>query len=95
MSYFHRDVVCLVPSRSPIVGWDAVKTYYDGIHIRYRKDGRYLYLKAVTHQVVVSGDWAWTYGETYAVRCHVSSRRNACPRARRTAGLQEFGNLQA
>jgi len=67
MSYFHPDVVYLVPSRPPIAGRDAVRAYYDGIHTRWRRDGRYLYLKATTHQVVVSGDWAWTYGEAHAV----------------------------
>ncbi len=67
MSHFHRDVVYLVPGRPPIVGWNAVRSYYDGIHTRYRGMGQYLYLKAITHEVVVMGDWAWVYGESYAV----------------------------
>jgi len=67
MSHFHRDVVYLVPGRRPIEGWEAVRQYYGGLHSRYREIGRYLYLEAITHDVVVSGDWAWTYGETHAI----------------------------
>jgi ketosteroid isomerase-like protein len=67
MSFSHDDIIYLVPGRRPLEGWSAVKAHYDALHTRYRNEGRYLYLKAITHQVVVSGDWAWVYGETHVL----------------------------
>ena len=64
----HPDITYLVPSRTPIVGWDDVRAYYAGVHERFRAEGQPFHLTSVPHRVVASGDGAWKWGETHAVR---------------------------
>ena len=64
LEHFHADVAYLVPSRPPIEGKDAVRAMYEGVFGRFREQGRCLYLQARTTEVVVTGDWAWTRGES-------------------------------
>ena len=67
MSHMHPDVTYLVPSAPPIEGWDAVRGNYARIYDRFRSTGQQLYLREVLHQFVVTGDWAWKFGESHAV----------------------------
>ena len=92
MSYMHADITYLVPSRVPIVGWDDVRTYYAGIHERFRAQGQHFHLTSVPHRVVAIGDWAWKWGETHAVRD--TARPSARCRPAGDARFQEPEHLQ-
>jgi len=64
LSYYHRDVGYLVPSRPYVEGWGAVRAMYDETFTRFQSTNTCGYLQATTQEVVVSEDWAWARGES-------------------------------
>ena len=65
MSHMHPDVTYLVPSAAPIRGWETVRTMYGERFDRLSGSGQYVHLAAVTHEIVVAGEWAWKFGESH------------------------------